>query len=118
MVCTLSSGFSVRLGVAPAAIVTIMVSPIARESARMNEARIPDSAAGTTVRVETSSLVAPSAYAASRSESGTALIASSASDETIGMIMMPTTMLALAALNTCVCGQTARSIGVMNVSAK
>lgn len=107
-----------RFGVAPAAIATAIVSPIARDSASRNEAMIPDSAAGTMVRVATSNFVAPRAYAASRSDRGTALIASSESDETSGMIMIPTTMLALAALKMFVCGQISRSSGVMKVSAK
>ena len=66
MVWMLSRGLSVSFGVAPAASVTAIVSPMAREMARMNEAMTPDSAAGSTTRVETSSLVAPSPYAASR----------------------------------------------------
>ena len=107
-----------RFGVPPAAMVTAMVSPIALEMARMKEAMMPDSAAGTTVRVAVSILVAPSAYAPARSERGTALMASSDSDDTMGTIMMPTTMLALSALKTSVCGHTLRIAGVTNVSAK
>jgi hypothetical protein len=56
-----------QVGVAPAAMVTIIVSPMARDMARMKLAMMPDSAAGTTVRVATSYFVAPSAYAPSRS---------------------------------------------------
>src|SRR5680860_1429073 len=108
MVSMLVNGFSVSLGVAPAAMVTAMVSPMARESARMNDAITPDSAAGTTVRVETSYFVAPRAYAPCRMELGTADSASSDSDETSGMIMIPTTMLALAALKMSVPGTTIR----------
>ena len=40
---------------------TIIVSPIAREIASTKLAMIPEIAAGTTIRVETWSLVAPSA---------------------------------------------------------
>src|SRR5690606_15088773 len=61
MVWMLSSGFSVRFGVEPAAIATAIVSPIARESASRKDAMMPESAAGTTVRVATSYFVAPSA---------------------------------------------------------
>ena len=45
---------------ASAAIVTAMVSPIARESARMNDEKMPEAAAGTTTPAETSNFVAPS----------------------------------------------------------
>ena len=61
---------------------------------------MPEIAAGTTTFTVTSSFVAPRAYAASRSERGTDRNTSSLSDTTIGRIMNPTTMLALAALNT------------------
>ena len=50
IVWMLSSGLAVNLGVAPAAIVTSIVSPIAREIANIKEAIIPDKAAGTTTR--------------------------------------------------------------------
>ena len=61
IVCTLSNGFKVILGVAPAAIVTSIVSPIALDNAMMKEAIIPDRAAGTTTLRLTSYLVAPNA---------------------------------------------------------
>ena len=48
------------------AISTIIVSPTAREIARTKDAMIPEIAAGTTIRVETWSLVDPRAYAPSR----------------------------------------------------
>ena len=57
----LSKGLSVRLGVEPAAIFTIIVSPIALDKAKTNEATIPERAAGKTIFVETSNLVAPKA---------------------------------------------------------
>ncbi len=79
---------------------------------------MPESAAGTTVRVATSNLVAPRAYAPSRSARGTALIASSLSEETIGMIMMPMTRDALSALNGSVPGSTRWMSGVTKSSAK
>jgi hypothetical protein len=43
----------------PAATTTIIVSPMARESARTNEEAIPDAAEGMTTPVETSNFVAP-----------------------------------------------------------
>ena len=49
-----------KVGFWPAASATIIVSPMARDIARMNEATIPDSAAGTTTRVTTSNRDAPS----------------------------------------------------------
>src|SRR6266540_5757984 len=72
-----SAGLNVRFGVLPTAIRTTIVSPIARETPRMIDATIPESAAGKTTRVATLALVAPSAYAPSRSPLGTADIASS-----------------------------------------
>ncbi len=44
----------------PAAMRTIIVSPMAREMASTKLAMIPETAAGTTIRVETCSRVAPS----------------------------------------------------------
>ena len=54
------SGFKVICGRIPAASTTAIVSPIARLTARMNDATTPDSPAGKTTRVETSNFVAPS----------------------------------------------------------
>ena len=54
-----------NLGVAPAAIVTIIVSPIALDKPKIIEAVIPDRAAGNTTLKETSYFLAPKAYAAS-----------------------------------------------------
>ena len=54
-------GSKVSFACCPIAISTIIVSPIAREIARTNEATIPDTAAGTTIRVATCSFVEPSA---------------------------------------------------------
>jgi len=48
IVWTDSSGSRVRFARLPAAIVTIIVSPTARANARMNDAAIPDAAAGIT----------------------------------------------------------------------
>src|SRR4051794_14077556 len=93
------SGFRVICGRIPAASTTAIVSPIARLTARMNEATTPESPAGSTTRVETSNFVAPRPYAASRRPRGTAESTSSLNEDTIGMIITPTTMQALSALN-------------------
>ena len=76
----------------PLAIATIIVSPTALDTPSTREAMIPDSAAGKTTLSVVSSLVEPSARAPSRSVSGTELIASSDSDVTMGMIMIPMTI--------------------------
>ena len=57
----LSSGLTVSFGVAPAATVTIIVSPTARENASTNAGTMPESAAGNTILSATSNRVAPSA---------------------------------------------------------
>ncbi len=72
---------------------------MARDIARMQAAVMPENAAGSTTRRLVCILVDPSAKAPSRSPRGTACIASSESDETIGRIMMPITMPGLRALN-------------------
>src|SRR3954454_18563226 len=87
-----SSGFVTMFGFDPAASATIIVSPTARDAARMDEATIPESAAGTMMREDTSSLVAPSPYAPSRIERGTDRIESSESEAISGMIITPTAM--------------------------
>ena len=55
---------------APAASATTMVSPIARETARIIAATMPEIAAGTTTRMLVVSRRAPSPYDASRSDDG------------------------------------------------
>ena len=60
---------------------------------------MPDSAAGNTTRVDTWSLVAPRPNAPSRSDCGTADIASSATDAIVGRTMKPMMMPADSALN-------------------
>ena len=60
-VSTAMRGSSVSVGCRPAAIVTIIVSPTAREIASTNDATMPESAAGTTMRSETCRRFAPSA---------------------------------------------------------
>ena len=61
IVSMLRKGFSDSRGICPAAIVTAIVSPIAREIASRNDATIPDSSAGTTTFSDTSNFVEPSA---------------------------------------------------------
>ena len=60
-VVTASSGLMVRLAARPAAITTIMVSPIARETASSTAPTMPGSAPGNTTWRMVSDLVAPSA---------------------------------------------------------
>src|SRR3972149_11632772 len=111
MVCMLSKGFKVNFGVAPAAKATTIVSPRALEMARIKEAAIPERAAGTTTCVATSNLLAPSPYAASLRDWGTAIIASSLKETIKGMIITPMARLALKALKTLALGKISRLIG-------
>ena len=76
-----------------------MVSPIARETASSTAPTMPGSAAGSTTRRIVSEGVAPSPNDASRSDIGTALITSSESDDTNGMIITPMTAPATSALS-------------------
>ena len=78
---------------------TIMVSPMARETASRTPPTMPGSAAGRITLRIVSERVAPSRRTPSRSDCGTALITSSDSDETKGMIMMPITRPAASALS-------------------
>ncbi len=87
----LFSGFHVRLGMSPAAMTTIMVSPTARDTASSTADTTPGRAAGSTTLRMVSDVVAPSAYDPSRMAWGTALITSSDSEETSGMIITPMT---------------------------
>ena len=105
-------------GCCPAAIATIIVSPMARETARMNAAVIPENAAGTTTRRLVCIRVAPSAYEPSRNPCGTPRIASSASDDTSGRIMMPMTMPGPSALKPASDGMKRCRSGVTKSSAK
>jgi hypothetical protein len=121
IVCMRLNGLNVSLGVPPAAISTIIVSPIARLMPRTKAAMIPERPAGTTTRVEISYFVAPRAAAPARKDCGTAYMASSEMDATVGRIMMPMTRPADSALNTwggVPNSQFSRSSGVMNVRAK
>src|SRR5690625_6653688 len=92
MVCMDSVTCSVKFLVLPLAIVTIIVSPIARDIPSTNEAMIPDKAAGTMTRMVVSNLVAPKADDPSRIAWGTEFIASSDMEAIIGIIMTPITI--------------------------
>ncbi len=92
MVCTGTSGLSVRIGRMPAAIATSIVSPMARETARIHAAMIPDIDDGITTRKAICNRVDPKPWAAIRKWPGTARIASSLSDATNGRIITPITM--------------------------
>ena len=107
-----------RFGCWPIATSTIIVSPTAREIASTNDAMIPETAAGTTIRVATCTLVEPSAYAPSRRSRGTAPIASSESEATVGISITPMTRPAESVLKMSTWIPMSRSSGVMNVSAK
>jgi len=80
--------------------------------------QMPENAAGTTTVRLVCTRVAPRAYDASRSPSGTARIASSVSDETRGRIMIPMTIPGLSALNPASDGMICCRSGVTNNSAK
>jgi len=123
MVWMLSNGLKVMRGVAPAAMVTAIVSPTAREIAKMNAAIMPLSAAGTITWTTASNRVAPREKAASRSDMGTARMASSLIDATVGIIMIPKTIDALSALKklTCIPNQVSNTVlirGVIKLMAK
>src|SRR5690625_900506 len=102
----------------PLAIVTIIVSPIAREMPSTNEAMIPDNAAGITTCFVTSSFVAPNAKAPFLNDLGTALIASSDKEAIIGIIIIPITNPGLKMLVDSRLGISSFNIGVINVKAK
>ena len=76
----------------PAARTTAIVSPTARDIARMIEAMIPEIAAGKTTCRTTSNRVAPIAKAPSRRPRGTARIASSEIEAMSGVMRRPTTI--------------------------
>ena len=88
----------VRDVVVEAAMTTIMVSPMARETASRIPPMMPGSAAGKITFFMVSDWVAPSAREPSRMAWGTALITSSDREDTNGMIMMPITAPAARAL--------------------
>jgi hypothetical protein len=71
-VVTASNGFAVKFAARPAAITTIMVSPIARETASRMPPTIPGNAAGRITFIIVSERVEPSPSAPSRIAVGTA----------------------------------------------
>ena len=62
----------------------ITVSPTAREAPSTSAATTPESAAGKTTRIDVCTLLAPRPAAPSRSDCGTADIASSTTDAIVG----------------------------------
>ena len=79
---------------------------------------MPEMAAGTTTRVETWKRLAPRPNEPSRSELGTAFMASSEREATVGKSKTPMMMPAENALKISTCHPIDRSRGVRNVSAK
>ena len=96
---TASNGFTVRLADNPAAITTIIVSPIALDIASKKPPTIPGNAAGKTTFLITSDSVEPSPRAPSLIAVGTALMASSDNDDINGIIIIPITIPAANALS-------------------
>src|SRR5690625_7205601 len=97
-------------------MITIIVSPMARDMPSTKEAMIPDNAAGTTTRIVVSNLVAPKADDPSRMDWGTEFIASSDMDAIIGIIMTPITIPGLKIFVGSSDGITTRKIGVTKVN--
>ena len=101
-----------------------MVSPMAREMPSTNAATMPLRAAGMTTLVLTCRLVLPERVGPLRRPFGTAAIASSDSEATVGTIMMPMTSPADSALKISAARRRRgaesiqRRVGVMNSSAK
>ncbi len=98
-VVTASKGLKVRFAAIPAAITTIIVSPMARETASNIAPTIPGRAAGKTIFFTVSDFVAPIAYEPSLNDCGTAVITSSDQEEINGMIIIPITPPAAIALS-------------------
>ncbi len=86
------------LPAAPPAMKTTIVSPMARETARMAAATSPETDAGSTTLTTVVSLRAPKPSLASRNALGTARRASSDTDATSGMERMPTAIPAVVRL--------------------
>ena len=84
-----SSGSVTILAWLPAAMATIIVSPTARLRPRTIEAAMPEMAAGKTTRSTVRIRFAPGRRTPHAGTSGTADMASSASEATVGMIMTP-----------------------------
>mgnify|MGYP007000231426 len=83
----------------PAAITTIIVSPIALDIANMKAATMPGRAAGIITFFMVSDLVAPTPKEASLKLCGTEFITSSDNEEMKGIIIMPITRPAASALS-------------------
>lgn len=112
-------GSKLSSGYWPPAIVTIIVSPIALENPKINDAMIPEIAAGSMIFNDVILLVEPSAKAPILSPFGTAFKASSDIDAIVGTIIIPTAMPADIALNTPVPGINFWTIfGVIQFNAK
>src|SRR3954454_3692884 len=103
-----------KFGVDPPATATIIVSPMARETASTTEEIIPETAAGSTTFNDTSNLVEPNAKAPSRIALGTDDMASSEREAIIGVIIIPITIPGLSALKIPSDGINSRKIGVTN----
>jgi phosphate transport system permease protein len=88
-VVTAENGLTVTFAANPAAITTIIVSPIALEIANKRAPTIPGRAAGKMTFRMVSDCVAPKARDPSLKFSGTADITSSDKDETYGIIIIP-----------------------------
>ena len=97
-------GSKFNSGYCPPAIVTIIVSPMALEKPNINEAIIPDIAAGNIILSAVILLVEPRAKDPFLREFGTALRASSEIQAIVGIIIIPTAIPADRALNTPVPG--------------
>ena len=79
-----SNGLIVKFAAKPAAITTIIVSPIALETANKIDPTIPGNAAGNTTFLIVSDFVAPTAYDPSLNDCGTALTTSSVNEKQMG----------------------------------
>ena len=90
-VVTVSKGFIVKFALNPAAITTIIVSPIALLMANKKAPTRPGKAAGNTTFKVVSALVAPSPKEPSLKDCGTELIISSDNDDINGIIIIPIT---------------------------
>ncbi len=121
IVCIASVGSKVRSGVPPAAMTTIIVSPTAREIAEHERGHDARERRGHHHARRHLQLVAAQRQAPSRRPPGTADIASSDSEATVGRIMIPITRPAESALKTpgfSPMNQMSWSSGVTKVSAK
>src|SRR5699024_7270123 len=102
----------------PLAMVTIIVSPIARDIPKTKEEIMPDKAAGITTRVVTSNFVATNPNAPSIMELGSEEIASSDMLALIGIIIIRMTFLVQRILVGLSAGKICSIIAFTNVTAK